>query len=379
MSSEDRASPTASFPLARVLHGLVGESAAMHAVFKKIAVYGPAEAPVLVTGETGTGKELVARALHTASRRANGPLVVLNCAAVHADLFESELFGHERGAFTGAIAAHHGRFERADHGSLFLDEVGEMPLAAQAKLLRVLEGGTFERVGGERELRVDARVIAATNVPLEHAVRDRTFRSDLYHRIAVLRIHIPPLRERLDDLPLLVDHFRALLNGRYRRVVRRLTPEALRILREYLWPGNVRELRNVLERVYVETVGDVIGHSAFEEWQAERELLAAGGWSVEALDHERDRGAPTLIPPVRPAPQSPYPTILDVRPESVVPVLRAELDQDSIRAAVRASAGNLTQAARLLGCHKTTLYRAMRRLDLSRDDLLGEAPPPAED
>jgi DNA-binding NtrC family response regulator len=357
-----------SYPLARVLHGLVGESEAMAALYRKIAVYGPAEAPVLITGETGTGKELVARALHTASHRSNGPLVALNCAAVNEDLFESELFGHERGAFTGAVTLHRGRFERSDHGTLFLDEVGEMPRNVQAKFLRVLEDGTFERVGGESSLRGDVRVVAATNVPLEHAVRDRSFRADLYHRIAVLRIHVPPLRDRLADVPLLVDHFLHQLNGRYRRSVKRLTPEAVRLMQGYLWPGNVRELRNVLERVYVETVGDAIGVHAFDEWQAERELLAAGGWGAETFERERREGGSALIPPPRLAQVPPQGPFIDVVADRIGPG-RTELTEDGIRAAVQRTRGNLTAAARLLGVHKTTLYRAMNRLGLTRDDL----------
>ncbi len=173
--------------------GMIGASSAMRSVFEKISLYSASDASVVITGETGSGKELVARALHDLSDRKSGPYVALNCSAISADLLESELFGHEKGAFTGALRSHRGRFERADGGTLFLDELGDMPLHAQAKLLRVLESGTLERVGGEREQSVDVRVVCATHVPLEQAVAQGRFRSDLYHRLAVLRIHLPPL------------------------------------------------------------------------------------------------------------------------------------------------------------------------------------------
>ena len=195
--------------------GFIGHSPALLQVFRKIEIYGPTDAPVVITGETGTGKELAARALHAHSQRHRRPFVAVNCAALSEELLESELFGHEKGAFTSAVRAHRGRFERAHEGTLFLDEIGEMPLRLQAKLLRVIEEGVIERVGGEREVTVDVRLMSATNVPLEIAVQSRTFRLDLYHRLDVLRVHMPPLRERLDDIPLLADHFLQLLNEKY--------------------------------------------------------------------------------------------------------------------------------------------------------------------
>ncbi len=373
----------------RVFHGMVGDSAAMRTVHEKIAVYGPAEAPVLVTGETGTGKELVARALHLRSPRRSKPWVALNCSALNEDLFESELFGHERGAFTGAVAIHHGRFERAQGGTLFLDEVGDMPHRVQAKLLRVLEHGLFERVGGEREIESDVRVVAATNVPLERAVAARVFREDLYHRIAVLRIHVPPLRDRLDDLGPLAEHFLRLFNERYGRAIKRLTPEALRLLEEYPWPGNVRELRNVLERVYVEAVSEVIGRNAFAEWERERDLLAAGAWSLDLRDEGRlakgafvvdPRGQAGWAEPIGPAQRFPLatvgsagmrPTVLDLPAHAFRHVSRApkHLDEKAIREAFASAGGVASRAAEILGCHKTTLYRNMKRLGLSREDL----------
>jgi transcriptional regulator with GAF, ATPase, and Fis domain len=375
-------------------HGIIGQSPAMLDVYRKIEVYGPADASVLITGETGTGKELAARALHTRSPRKANPFVALNCCALNEELFESELFGHERGAFTGAGQTHRGRFERADGGTLFLDEIGDMSIRVQSKMLRVLEEGVFERVGAETERTADVRVLAATNVSLEQAVRVKRFRSDLYHRIAVFRIHMPPLRERRGDLPLLVNHVVSILNERYGRRVARLTPEALRLLEAYFWPGNVRELRNVLERVYVESRAMVIGRNDFAEWVRERDSVAAGGWDLHLLEQQRMAG-PVLIVPnpsdgLRPAlpetaesavrPGVDYPLVpvgaapgvaIDVPYSVDSPGRRkpGELTAEEIREAFSRAQGNATQAARLLGCHKTTLYRNMKRLGLSREKL----------
>jgi len=362
-------------PVERVFAGLVGAGASMQSLFEKIARYGPTDAPVLVTGETGTGKELVARALHQTSALRSRPFVALNCSALNEELFESELFGHERGAFTGAVGVHRGRFERADGGTLFLDEIGDMPLRVQAKLLRVLEDGVFERVGGEKEVKGDVRIVAATNAPLERAVAERRFREDLYHRVAVLRVHAPPLRERLEDLPLLAAHFLRIFAERYGRGPKRLSPEAARLLASYSWPGNVRELRNVLERVYVETSGDVISRGALNEWEAERDTLAAGAWNLGLREERRFVQAPIAMDAERvqalPAPSR----ILDVPAQSIRHVRRPKkLTADVVRDAFAKAEGNATYAAEMLGVHKTTLYRAMTRLGLSRAALeSGEA------
>ena len=255
--------------------GIVGRSPGIKRVLRRMELFAPALAPVLVTGESGTGKELVARGLHQAAgERSKGPFVSLNCAALSPDLLESELFGHERGAFTGALRTHKGRFERAHGGTLFLDEIGELPLPAQTKLLRVLESGRLERVGGEREVAVDVRVVSATNRPLERSVAEKSFREDLYHRIAVLRVHIPPLRERKEDIPLLVEYFLDELSRKYGRRVVKLTRQAMAVLLSYKWPGNVRELKNALERIFIETRTPVIGWRALEEWVRERAALA---------------------------------------------------------------------------------------------------------
>ena len=361
---------------AAAFHGLIGNSPAMREVFRKIVLYGRAEAAVVITGETGTGKELAARALHGESSRCGGPYVAVNCSAIAEDLLESELFGHERGAFTGALRTHRGRFERADGGTLFLDEIGDMPLHTQSRLLRVLEEGRVERVGAEEERKVDVRVVAATNVPLEQAVGRGHFRLDLYHRLSVLRLHLPPLRSRPEDIPLLVEYFLSIFEEKYGRHVERLTPEAASLLQSYLWPGNVRELRNVLERVFVETQGEVIGARSFSEWVRERQDFTPGGWDLEAR-----RGQPSrkIIPPyplaserrLLEAPQ-PFPEAEILPERRGNPTTRpVGLDPEEIRRAWRAAAGNLTAAARLLGVHRATLYRYMEKLGLRREDLEG--------
>lgn len=375
-------------------HGLLGQAPAFVRVRHKIELYGPTDAPVLITGETGTGKELVARALHECSRRRQKPLVAVNCAALSEELLESELFGHEKGAFTSAVRSHRGRFERAHGGTLFLDEIGDMPIRLQVKLLRVLEEGVIERVGGEREMPVDVRLEASTNVPLELAVQAGTFRPDLYHRLAVLRIHVPPLRQRQEDLPLLVAHFLALLNQKYQRHIRRLTPAAMALLAAYDWPGNIRELRNALERVYVETVGEVIGRKAFDEWVEERAQFSPGAWDIEARQTSLAE-RPVLIPPypgayrVLPArlpAVPPTPQTIDIAPSAFTyldsraptrpeprdftpPPVPPELTPERLVQAYRRAAGNLTRAARLLGIHRATFYRRMQVLGLTRDDL----------
>jgi two-component system, NtrC family, nitrogen regulation response regulator NtrX len=216
------------------------------------------ETRVCILGETGTGKELVARTLHERSPRADGPFVTLNCAAVPAELIESELFGHEKGSFTGAGARHLGKFEQAQHGTIFLDEIGDMPLAMQAKLLRVLEEGEVERIGGDRAITVDVRVIVATHHDLEKLVRDGKFRQDLFHRVFVFPLRLPPLRERREDIPALVDHFALQVSNANGWKPMRFTPDAIAALQDYAWPGNVRELRNAVERLMLLATSDEV-------------------------------------------------------------------------------------------------------------------------
>jgi two-component system nitrogen regulation response regulator NtrX len=234
---------------------IVGRSYAIRAVIDKIDRVAKTPARVLITGENGTGKELVARALHQQSTRASGPFVEVNCAAIPGELIESELFGHMKGSFTGAVADRAGKFEQAHQGTIFLDEVGDMSLAAQAKVLRVLQDGVVTRIGGSKAVEVDVRVLAATNKNLESEIGEGRFREDLFYRLNVVPIHIPPLRERREDIPLLVAHFVALLTSREGIAPRTVTPDAVERLVHLEWPGNVRELRNTIERLLILSAG----------------------------------------------------------------------------------------------------------------------------
>jgi DNA-binding NtrC family response regulator len=232
---------------------MVGKGAAMRAIFDKVAKTAPTTGRVLITGENGTGKELVARAVHDHSRRADGPFVKLNCAAIPAELIESELFGHEKGAFTGATQQRRGKFELADGGTLFLDEVGDMNPSAQAKVLRVLQENELERVGGAETIKVDVRVVAATNKDLQAEIEAGRFREDLYYRLAVVPIELPPLRARREDIPALVDHFLEQVCVDNGRRAKKVAPSAMTLVMQHDWPGNVRELKNVVERLAILT------------------------------------------------------------------------------------------------------------------------------
>ena len=347
-------------------HRLVGASAAMREVFRKIRLYAASDATVIITGETGAGKELVAHALHLESRRHSKPFAALNCTAISEQLLESELFGHERGAFTGAVRDHRGYFERADGGTLFLDELGDMPLATQSKLLRVLEDGQVVRVGSEVPRKVDVRVVGATNVPLEQAVGKKEFRADLYHRLAVLRIHLPPLRERSEDIPLLAERFLAQFGHHYGKPVKRLTAEAVRLLQSYLWPGNVRELRNVIERVVVESATEAIGARAFAEWIRERRQFA------DDLPGARRATSSVPLAPALPVALPWSGAAQSSAQMATVPGrqgARKDFSAEEIRRAYAAADGNLSAAARHLGIHRATFYRHLQRLGLERDQL----------
>lgn len=238
--------------------GIVGRSQPMQNVFKLIGQLAATDATALITGESGTGKELVARAIYHHSRRSGQPFLAINCAAIPENLLESELFGHEKGAFTGATGQRIGKFEQCHKGTIFLDEIGDMALATQTKILRVLQSGTFERVGGNHPIQVDVRVIAATNRPLEQAVANKQFREDLFFRLNVVRLHLPALRERKSDIRLLVDYFLTKLAQRSGVPPRAVSAEALQLLEQHSWPGNVRELENAIQRALVVCKGDVI-------------------------------------------------------------------------------------------------------------------------
>jgi two-component system nitrogen regulation response regulator NtrX len=304
---------------------LVGESAAMQDVRGLIDRVAPTEARVLLTGESGTGKELAAAAVHGASRRAGRPFVTVNCAAIPRDLVESEMFGHERGAFTGATERRLGRFELAHTGTLFLDEIGDLSADAQAKLLRTLETGEIQRLGAEGSQRVDVRIIAATNQRLEESVAEGAFREDLFFRLNVVPIRLPPLRERLADLPALVAHLAERVRPRQGLV---FTPEALAALARYAWPGNVRELANLVERLGILS-GPTVGADAV------REVLRSG-----------PEPAATVLP------EQPLSDALD------------EYERGLIRTALRQAQGSVAEAARLLRTDRANLYRRMRRLGL---------------
>ncbi|HEY8503092.1 MAG TPA: sigma-54-dependent Fis family transcriptional regulator, partial [Gemmataceae bacterium] len=308
---------------------LVGQSEALREVRSQIDKVAATNATVLVRGESGTGKELVARAIHEASPRRDNPLICLNCAALTETLLESELFGHEKGAFTGATERMAGKFESADRGTIFLDEIGEMSLTTQAKLLRVLEGHPFERVGGNVPIKVDVRVVAATNRPLEEAVREGKFRRDLFFRLQVVEIRVPPLRDRLDDVPLLAEHFLKRFARETGRKVQGFTPGALRKLSEHSWPGNVRELRNVIERAVALGSGPVID---------------AGDIWLTSLDFgvpEAERGA-------------------------YEPITIDELEKRHIERTLQHTDWNKSQAALILGIERSTLDRKIKGYDIKK-------------
>ena len=332
--------------------GLVGESRPMQRVFEAVERVADTPATVLVTGESGTGKELVARALHEHSGRRDRPFVRVHCAAIPPGLLESELFGHEKGAFTGAVSARPGRFELADGGTLFLDEIGEVPLEMQAKLLRVLQEQEFERVGGVHTLRVDVRLVAATHRDLQQEVQQGRFREDLYYRLNVVRLHLPPLRERLEDIPLLVEHLTAKHARRLGRPAPTWTAEAMDRLRAYRWPCNVRELENVVERALLFCEGERVAEAHLPE-----ELRGEGGGDAESPSS---------------APLPSLSELLDGEPEGrglkeVVREAKARLEREIIAQALERTGGNVTHAARLLKLSRKGLQLKMRELGL-RDE-----------
>ncbi len=308
---------------------LVGETAPMATVFETVARVARSNSTVLITGESGTGKEVVARALHWASSRREGPFVAVNCAAIPEHLLESELFGHERGAFTGAVARRMGRFERANGGTLFLDEIGDMSLVLQAKVLRALEERAVERVGGEEVRPIDVRVVAATNQHLPTALRDGRFREDLYFRLAVVELHLAPLRERRGDVRALALHFAGELAESHHKPVRAITERALRRLEEADWPGNVRELRNVIDRA----------------------VLLCSGSTVRLGDLRLGSAAPSGA--ARPIATSEvgYPPTLSLE----------EVEADHLRRVLASVDGHIARTAAVLGIHRNTLARKMKQ------------------
>ncbi|WP_028588508.1 sigma-54 interaction domain-containing protein [Desulfocurvus vexinensis] len=331
-------------------HGMIGHSPAMQRLYALLEKAARSDAPVIIFGESGTGKELAAHAIHTLGWRAERPFIQFNCAALNESLLESELFGHVKGAFTGAIRHREGRFEAADGGDIFLDEIGDVPPATQVKLLRVLESKRIERVGDNRPIEVDVRVITATNRNLERLVAEGAFRKDLFYRINVIPIHVPPLRERAQDIPLLAARFLEDIRTRTGRGAQGLTPEALRLLTAHPWPGNVRELKSALEYACV--------------------LQDAGPVGPEHLPPaiQNAGGAPGACPPPAGAPHgAPDPANAPGAPEAPHPALPANPRQALIDALL-ATGGNKTRAAALLGVSRGTVQNRMRRfgLDLKR-------------
>jgi len=309
--------------------GIVGSSAALCAVLDQVRMVAPTDATVLIGGETGTGKELIAQAIHLHSGRRNRPFVKVNCAAIPTELLESELFGHERGAFTGALAQRIGRFEAAHGGTLFLDEIGEIPLHLQAKLLRAVQDQEFDRVGGTRTIRVDVRIVAATNRDLKSMVEENRFRADLYYRLAVFPLTVPPLRERREDIPLLARYFVQKHGTRMGRNIERISQYSLEALTNYDWPGNIRELQNLIERSVVLSNGPEL-HVVLPEFDGRPAPVVLPGRTSRVTEiNERAR-------------------ILQVLKET------------------NGMVGGANGAAARLGLKRTTLQSRMRKLDITR-------------
>ncbi|PIQ87218.1 MAG: hypothetical protein COV74_01470 [Candidatus Omnitrophica bacterium CG11_big_fil_rev_8_21_14_0_20_45_26] len=319
--------------------GLIGASAAIKKVQTLVNKVAPFDAPVLIEGESGTGKELVAKGIHFSGPRKNKEFVVVNCSAFPDQLLESELFGHMRGSFTGAIAEKKGLFEIADQGTFFLDEVGDMSPALQVKLLRVLQEGIFMKVGGTSSVQVNVRIIAATNKDLKDAVAAKQFREDLYFRLNVMHIKLPPLRQRVEDIPLLVDYISQKIAQRNEQPVKTVSPKALRLLTQYSWPGNVRELENELEKAYVFSDEKMISESCFLHLNSQ-----TGG----AQKSEKNLKEKT-------------PRSLKERKKMMV----SKLEKSMIEEALREAKGNQTKASKQLGISRQDLIRKIHLYNIS--------------
>jgi two-component system nitrogen regulation response regulator NtrX len=321
---------------------IVGESAKVRDLKQQIALAGPSNGWVLIHGESGSGKELVARAIHRASKRVCGPFVEVNCAAIPQELIESELFGHEKGAFTGATSQKRGKFELADKGTIFLDEIGDMSLATQAKVLRVLEGQEFQRVGGTKTLKTDVRVIAASNKNLAGEITKGSFREDLYYRLNVIPLDVPPLRERQEDIPVLVHHFLQSFSAEYGQKPKAIDEEALDLFVNYHWPGNVRELRNIIERL----------------------IIMVPGPSIAARD---------VPPPVNAAPAGPESgngrRAFTRRVAALtLKEARAEFEREFITMKLKENRGNVSKTADEIGVERSNLHRKIKALGIELEE-----------
>ena len=341
--------------------GIIGRTEIMQGVFKLIGRLAASDATVLITGESGTGKELVARAIYHHSQRSDQPYLAINCAAIPENLLESELFGHEKGAFTGAATLRIGKFEQCHRGTLFLDEIGDMSLPTQTKILRVLQSGTFERVGGSQSIQADVRVIAATNKPLEKAVAERQFREDLFYRLNVVRIEMPPLRQRAGDVPLLAAYFLRKFARQKQRPPKSISSKAIAMLQEYRWPGNVRELENAIQRAIVVSQGDVILAEDFPT-----EIMGA----AQAASAEK-------------MPNAKHPAASGESQELDIPALAGQLfawarknpslkvlpaiERALVIHALKETRGNQLQAAKLLGITRATLRKRVEKFGIRQE------------
>jgi transcriptional regulator with GAF, ATPase, and Fis domain len=316
---------------------MIGYSDGMKKIFDTIEKVASSDSTIMIYGESGTGKELVARAIHFNSERNNSPLVAVNCGAIPEELLESELFGHEKGAFTGAIRTRIGRFELANGGSIFLDEIGDMSPALQVKVLRVLQEKQFERIGGVKTLQVDVRIIAATNQDLEKAIAEKRFREDLFYRINVIPIHLPPLRERRVDIPILANHFLRKFNKLKRKTVERIAPEVMEYLLRYSWPGNVRELENLIEMIVVlKEDGDI----EFTDLPDKIVMLPPTGNLTNGIEIT-DQGIN-------------YNDLVD------------QLERDLLASALEKAGGAKNRAAKLLNLNRTTFVEKLRRFKIGQ-------------
>jgi two-component system nitrogen regulation response regulator GlnG len=339
---------------------IVGRSLAMQEVYKAIGRVASSDVTVLITGESGTGKEMVARALYHHSGRADKPFLTINCAAIPETLLESELFGHERGAFTGAERRRIGKFEQADGGTLLLDEIGDMTAATQAKVLRVLQDQSFERLGGETTIRTDVRILAATNKDLEQEIAAGRFRADLFYRLNVFSIHLPPLRERREDVPLLVENFLKQFNHEMGRSVRSVSPEALERLVNYDWPGNVRQLQSMLKYAFIQVSGDII--------------------TPDCLPQNLCAEVPPSLPPPVVAPDLAFLTLSLLRAgeSDIYRRVCTEVDRVVLQTVLHYVNGNQVRASDLLGISRTTLRSKLRALAPSGErPLIQDADPVA--
>lgn len=336
--------------------GIVGNSPAMQEVFKTVGQVAASGATVLISGESGTGKELIARALFQHSLRSGNPFIAVNCAAIPDNLIESELFGHEKGSFTGATAQRKGKFEQCDRGTIFLDEIGDMALATQTKILRVLQEGEIQRVGGSEMIKVDVRVIAATNKDLEEMVREKTFREDLYYRLNVVRIRVPSLRERTEDIPDLVDFMLQILEKEKKAKVRKVSPEAMSVLCGYQWPGNVRELENTIYRSAVIAQGDAILIKNLPEEITKAVRIEESDTNESGVSSSK-QGETTSI-------SAALDSVFSTLKREEKGGLLKQLEKEMIARAYSEVAGDEAAMAKLLGLTQTVLKKRLKEFQL---------------